>query len=206
MSLAKLLRASAFAAIVLAGLQIDAAADPITYEGTLTTGVTATGDLGPGDYFDARDADFWQFWATAGDAVYVVVERVDYDLDPAEWIYTGLYYDTTDGALTVGTHYFQDWVPAFLEFADDEAAHPGPWGDPIGYFVAPATGWYTVGVVEYLSGPLPNDGDYDYGITVRGATGTPPTEQPSTVPEPTLLALLTCGICGVFVSRRRKAA
>lgn len=204
MLLGKFLRTSAFAAIVLAGLQLDAAADPITYDGELTAGVTASGELPTGDYYDARDADFWQFWATAGDAVTVAVERVDSDLDPAQWIYAGLYSDTSDGALTAGTHYFQNSLPAFVAFADDNIPNPGPWGDPLSAFVAPNTGWYTVAVTEYASGPLPTDGDYDYEITVRGITGNPPRQSP--VPEPAMLALVTCGICGVFVSRRRKAA
>ncbi|MCK6461571.1 MAG: PEP-CTERM sorting domain-containing protein [Planctomycetes bacterium] len=205
MSPGKLLRASAFAAIVLAGLQLDAAADPITYEGELLNGVTAAGALPVGDYYDARDADFWMFWATAGDSVEVAVRRVDSELDPAQWIYRGVYYDTADPDLSAGTHYFQSWLPAFVAFADDVVPNPGPYGDPYSAFVAPATGWYTVGVTEYLSGPLPNDGDYDYDVTVRGITGTPPGRQ-APVPEPTMLALLTCGAFGVFLARRRKAA
>ncbi len=205
MLLGKFLRTSAFAAIVLAGLQLEAAADPITYEGELLSGVTAAGALPVGDYYDARDADFWQFWATAGDSVTVAVERVDSALDPAQWIYEGLYSDTSDSGLTSGTHYFQNWVPAFVAFSDDVVPNPGPYGDPFSAFVAPSTGWYTIAVTEYYSGPLPNDGDYDYEITVGGITGSPPNRQ-SPVPEPTMLALLTCGICGVFVSRRRKAA
>ncbi|HEX5136301.1 MAG TPA: PEP-CTERM sorting domain-containing protein [Planctomycetota bacterium] len=194
----KFLRTGAIAAVVLAGLQLDAAADPISYEGQLEDGVTQYGALPPGEFYDARDADFWYFWATAGDNVTVVARRVDQALDPTLWVYKGIYYSTTDPDMAGGNNYFQP-SPYFIDMADDEIPND-PYGDPLSSFVAPWTGWYTAAVTEYASGPLPGDGDYDYSITVRGITGIP------TVPEPTLLALLTCGACGVFLSRRRKAA
>jgi hypothetical protein len=199
MSLAKLLRASAFAAIVLAGIQLDAAADPISYEGVLEGGVTAYGELPDGKVYDLRDADFWAFWANAGDNVTVIAERIDQELDPTLWIYKGIYAVTTDPNIAGGNNFFQP-SPYFIDMADDEIPND-PFGDPLSYFVAPSTGWYTVAVTEWGSGALPNDGEWHYKITVRGIGDTP-----AAVPEPTLLALLTCGICGVVVSRRRKAA
>jgi hypothetical protein len=198
MLLGKFLRTSAFAAIVLAGIQLDAAADPISYEGELKDGVPAYGELPDGKVYDTRDADFWMFWATAGDNVTVFAERIDKALDPTLWIYKGIYYVTTDPDIAGGNNYFQP-SPYFIDMADDEIPND-PFGDPLSYFVAPSTGWYTVGVTEWGSGALPNDGEWDYKIAVRGISGIP------VVPEPTLLALLSCGICGVFVSRRRKAA
>ena len=45
----KFLRTGAIAAVVLAGLQLDAAADPISYEGQLEDGVTQYGALPPGE-------------------------------------------------------------------------------------------------------------------------------------------------------------
>lgn len=200
----KFLRTAACAAIVLAGLQLDAAADPITPQ-VLTSGVTASGDLPAGDYYDALNADFYMFWATAGDPISLNVSRVDEAFDPAMWVYRGQYFDTSDSAMTAGTDYFQTWVSGFIAFADDEISNPGPYGDPYKAFSAPATGWYTVAVTEYFSDPIPSGSTYDYNITMRGATGSPPRDT-GTVPEPTLLALLTCGACGVFVSRRRKSA
>jgi hypothetical protein len=201
MNLGKLLRGASVAAAVLMGLQLDAAADPVTYEGTLTSGVPGAGDL-PGSSVnsenEALEADYWRFWATAGDNVTVVTERVDIDLDPSHWVYVGLFADTTDPLLAGADNLF-DATASFIDFGDDEIANPGPFGDAQTVFVAPATGWYTVAVTNFLSGPVPNDGDYDYEVTVRGNTGSP-------VPEPTFLALLACGACGVFVSRRRKSA
>ena len=200
MFLGKLLRTGIVAATVLAGLQLDAAADPISYDGALPNGGgTVPGAIGAGDYDDARTADYWRFWATAGDNVTVLVERVDSALDPSQWIYSGLYSDTTDPLLAGPDHMF-DATSTFIDVADDEMSDPGPVGDPRAAFIAPLTGWYTVAVTEFLSGGLPtDDGDYDYEITVRGNTGSP-------VPEPTLLALLICGACGVTLSRRRKSA
>lgn len=200
MYLGKLLRGGAVVAAILLGLQLDAAADPITYEGTLTNGVPAAGSIPPSSSFDdARDADYWRFWATAGDSVTVIVERSDTQLDPALFTYKGLYGDTLDVGLTNGTNNLSNGT-MLLGFADDELPDPGPWGDPQFTFTAPVTGWYTAAATEFLSDPLPQDKrSYDYEITVRGNTGSP-------VPEPSLLALLTCGAFGVAFRRRRKAA
>ena len=196
MFLAKLLRTGAVVAAAVLWFQLDAAADPITYEGTLTSGVTQAGELPDGTFNDARDANYYRFWATAGDNVVVVVERVDSAMDPLERIYSGLYGSTTDPLLAGADNVF-DNTATFVIAADDEIPNPGPFGDPRAAFTAPVTGWYTVAVNEWASDPVPNDGDYDYQITVRGNTGNP-------VPEPTMLALLACGACGVVVSRRRR--
>jgi len=198
MFLGRILRAGAVAAGALLCLQLDAAADPITYDGTLVNAVTAPGDIGPGDPSNALQADYWRFWATAGDNVTVIVRRVDGAFDPAQHVYSGIYGDTTDPGLTNGGANL-DLGLALIDFADDELppAVAGPFGDPQTIFTASATGWYTVAVTDFLSGSLPTDGDFDYGITVRGITGSP-------VPEPTFLALVACGACGVAVSRRRR--
>lgn len=198
MFLGRILRASAVAAGALLCLQLDAAADPIVYDGTLVNGVTAPGEIGAGDVGNALQADYWRFWATAGDNVTVITRRVDGAFDPAQHVFSGIYGDTTDLGLTNGGNDLDNGLN-LIDFADDELppAVSGPFGDPQTIFVASTTGWYTVAVTEFLSGPLPTDGDYDYGITVRGITGSP-------VPEPTFLALLACGACGVAVSRRRR--
>jgi len=203
MFLGRILRAGGIAACALLGLQLDAAADPITYDGTLVSGVTDTGELEGGSVSDATQADYWRFWATAGDSVTVITRRIDSALDPSQWVFTGLFSDTTDAGLTGGDNIFSGTESAFIDFGDDElppATGSGPFGDPQSIFTAASTGWYTVAVTSFLSGGLPtDDGDYDYEITVRGNTGSP-------VPEPTFLALLACGACGVALSRRRKSA
>lgn len=204
MFLGRFLRAGAVAAGVLLGVQLEASADPVTYDGTLTSGVTATGAL-PLDstVSDATKADYWKFWATAGDVVTVITRRIDGGLDPSQWVYAGLFADTTDTGLTNGTNSLGNG--AFIDFGDDELspAVSGPFGDPQSIFTATITGWYTVAVTNFLgSGFGGDDQDYDYDITARGNTGTPG----GPVPEPTLLALLACGSFGVALSRRRKTA
>ena len=201
MYLCKLLRGGAVAAAVLLGLQHDASADPVVNQGTLANGVTATGDLVPGFAVDnALGADYWTFWATTGNSVTVTVDRLDGGLDPAQFVYSGKYSLTTDVGLTNGTNDLDNGTN-FIDFGDDEdpPALPGPFGDPRSVFIAPVTGWYTVAVTSFLSsGITGEDGLYDYSITVSGITGSP-------VPEPTLIALLACGACGVAWSRRRKS-
>ncbi len=204
MFLGKLLRTGAIAATVLAGLQLDAAADPITYDGTLPDngGGVDAGALPPSSTVsDARQADYWSFWATTGDTVTVIVARVDGALDPAQWVYGGFYGDTADPGLTndgvtLGTG------SKFIDFGDDEIlppAVPGPWGDPRSDFIVPTTGWYTVAVTSFFSGPVPTDGDYDYGISVRGNTGYSPNPEPGTV------VLLSGVLAAAGAWRRRRA-
>lgn len=205
MFLGRFLRASAVAAGVILGLQIEASADPITYDGTLTSGVTATGSVPLNSTVnDATKADYWSFWATAGDVVTLITRRIDAGLDPSQYLYTGLFGATTDTGLTNGTNNLGAGTALFA-FGDDElppATGSGPFGDPQTIFTAGATGWYTVAVVNFLgSGFGGDDQDYDYNITVRGNTGSS-----TPAPEPTLLALLACGSAGVALSRRRKTA
>jgi len=203
MFLGKFLRTSAVAAAVLAGLQLDAAADPVTYEGTVPSGGTMTGAVEASvHYDDATSADYWSFWATAGDSVTVTVGRIDVQLDPALWVYHGLFGDTLDLGLTSGTNDL-DMGTQKIGFADDEIPNPGPFGDPLMVFTAPVTGWYTAAVTSYLSDPLPpGDKSYDYGISVRGNTGNPPY---APNPEPGTVVLLSGALAAAGAWRRRRA-
>lgn len=204
MFLGKLLRTGVVAAAVLAGLQLDASADPITFQ-ILPSGVPTAGDLTTLSVYDnAKFADYWVFWATAGDNITVMVERVDGALDPAQWIYFGSYSDSADpgfttNGITLGTG------SEFIVFGDDEMAPavPGPWGDPRSMFIAPTEGWYTVAVTSFLSGPVPGDGDYDYLITVRGNTGIP---KYAPNPEPGTMILLSGALAAAGAWRRRRRA
>lgn len=201
-----IVRGGVIAAATLLGLQFDAAADPVIYEGTFVSGGSAVGEL-PMDstVMDATKADYWAFWATVGDSVTVSVNRIDGELDPIQFIYAGDFMDTNDPLLTGGTGSFSMASPAFVGFADDTnpPAVPGPWGDPEFTFTVGTTGWYTVGITSFASGPVPlDDKDYDYGITVRGNTGTP-TYSPN--PEPGTIVLLSGALAAAGAWRRRRA-
>lgn len=196
----KLLRTCAVAAAVLAGLQLDAAADPIAYDGQLPDGGgSGVGALPPSSTVqDATGADYWSFWATAGDIITVNVARLDGELDPAMFVYGGYYFDTTDPGLASGN--ILSGGSKLIDFGDDEnpPAVPGPWGDPESTFVAPETGWYTVAVTSFLSGAVPPDGDYDYSVSITGNTGYSPNPEPSTV------LLLSGALAAAGAWRRRR--
>jgi len=205
MSLGKLLRVGAVAAAVLLGLQLDASADPITYEGTLTSGVPFAQDIGPSTSFSfAPDAEYFAFWAEAGNTVQVRVDRIDYALDPALFVYKGVFLDTFDPRLAGPSNNLFDGTN-LKGWGDDEIPVPGPYMDPLVVFTAGTTGWYTAAVTEFWSDKPPADGEYDFAITVKGITGLPPGAPPVNMPEPGLLALLACGVCGVALTRRRKS-
>lgn len=201
MFLAKFSRTCVVAAIVLAGLQLDAAADPVSYDGTLLPNSSASGELPPtSTVADATQADYWRFWATAGDLVTVYVERADGELDPAQFVYSGIYVDTTDPGLT-NDGFLLGTGSNMIDFGDDErpGALPGPYGDPESVFIAPVTGWYTVAVTSFISDPVPPDGDYDYTISVKGNTGYSPN------PEPGTMILLSGALAAAGAWRRRRS-
>jgi hypothetical protein len=213
MFVGKLVRGCAVAVTALLGLQLTAAADPVhqlvPYEGVLENGIAQYGDIpqspsaGPGN---ALYADYWMFWATAGDVVTVEVKRQQPELDPAFYLYDKTFVWTTGTGISDGTNNLENGTH-LINFSDDEmppAGGVGPWGDPHESFVAPLTGWYTVAIGEYASWSLPpGDYDYDYRVKVEGNTGR---QGSSPFPEPALAALALCGICGVAVSRRRRKA
>ncbi len=134
---------------------------------------------------------YWTFFATAGDALEIEVNRLVGELDPVAAIVEG---DLT-GA-TFGGNIFSDPIMGLdvVGYSDDTdpANIPGPYGDPHAYFLAPSTGVYTICVSSYASDVIPEEG-YVHEVIVRG----------NTVPAPAAAGLF--GIFGAFASRRRRA-
>ena len=180
--------ALAGAVSVLAG---SASAVFISYEGELISGVTQPGEVVPRtseqfpglDPLDFEEADYWSFGGSAGDRVTVWVDRGEGEFDPFFFLYQGLYSDTVDVFSALA-----------LAFADDELlpALPGPFGDPeLLDFVLPSDSFYTVVVVDGLSGSPGADGLYSYDINFT--------------PEPSVALLQGVALlCVGSMARRRK--
>lgn len=167
-----------------------AAAQTVTYLGTLQPGVPVTGSVpgfGWGDNTGA-EVDFWRFDGTAGQSVTIQANRLDLELDPAFSLYSGT---TTANRSQFSS--LSDWGGlTFLTYADDEIPVPGsPFtGDPrLTNYLLPATGAYTIALGGYLS---EDEGPYDYRLVL--------------VPEPSTWLLLLAGFGGLALVRRRSMA
>ncbi len=153
----------------------------IVYEGELFDGVMEYGSIE--DPFETG-SDWWYFNANAGDIVTLTVNRLDANLDPAMYLYSGLQTDTQT-------------LPPILASADDNLpelpGYEGPFADPqISGFVIPTTDIYSVAVWDFLSG---DGAPFDYQIMLNGA---------NPIPEPPAIAFLLLGLAGLTLQQKRK--
>lgn len=177
---------AAVAALAVAG---SANAAPITYLGTLSPGtpVVEVNTQGSGNQSNPVGADYWGFYADAGDAITVFGDRLAGHYDMSFWILFGQFADTNDFGAS-----FDGGDSSFTDFADDEDAPniAGPFGDPRSVFIAPSSGFYTIAVTNFLSSQGPPN---PYQLEARGVN----------VPEPVTLSLLGLGLAAAAARRRR---
>jgi len=174
----------------------DVDAATITYEGILQGNVTQFDSVSSGGTFnDPETARFWTFFGNQGSTVTIEALRLENDLDPAIWVFEGVFDDTSAflGGSNAG---FDTSDLGFLDFADDEIPNSGPFGDPRSTVILtlPGTGAYTIAVTNYLSGAVDGgDGLFDYQITA------------TVVPEPSTLLLAALALLGIGYCRKRRA-
>jgi hypothetical protein len=176
-----------FAGVLFCGQAI---AVPITYEDTLSDGVTVAGVNGqaPSNSANPVGAEYYRFFANAGSNVTVRGDRLAGHYDMSYWIFQGVFADTAAFGAS-----FDAGDPGFIDFGDDEAAPniPGPFGDPRSAFVAPVSGFYTIAVTNFLSNAGPPN---PFELTATGIVN---------VPEPGTALLIGLGLAGFAFARRR---
>jgi hypothetical protein len=162
---------------------------PIVYEAQLFPGVPVHGvnTQIPVSGDEPVGANYFYFFANAGDPIVVWGNRRAGHYDMAFWIFQGLFSDTDQFGLSFS---FAD--PNFIDFGDDEDPPSilGPFGDPRVTFVAPTTGFYTVAVTNRFSNDDPPN---------------PFTLTFNYVPEPGTLILVGLGGVALAAFARRRS-
>jgi len=195
----KIFRAFAALSICVATISTAQAA-PISYAGTLNSGVTSFGDVPFESFRTPGSWDYWLFAGNAGDVISITANRTSDQMDPGVILYAGV------GADSAGLGFFNpgnstDGLLTFLALNDDDGSDvpPGPFFNSlISNFSLTSTGLFTIAVFDVLGAAT---GPWTYGVTVSGATGTM-----GTIPEPTTFALAGLALAGLMLGNRRKQA
>ena len=181
--------------MLLAGYGQMAEAVPITYLGTLQSGVPVTDTVPDGGPSNPLLADYWQFTLAQDAQVTITGHRLEADLDPAFYLFRGTFADTDVFGGDLGTI-------SSLAFGDDNISElpglDGPFSDPFVSIQLPA-GTYTVAFVSFANS---GSGPWAYCLELNG----PATCNGTSVPAPASLLLLGLGAgLGGFVWRGRLA-
>ncbi len=173
------------AAILMASWTQVADAVPITYLGTLQSGVPVSDSVPIGGPSNPLFADYWQFTLSEQTLVTITGHRLEAGLDMAFYVHRGTHADTDEFGGSLG-----NLSP--LAFADDNIPElpglDGPFSDPRAVLDLPE-GTYTVSVVSYLSqGP----GPFTYCLELNG----PADSCGERVPMPATLLLFGLGVIG----------
>lgn len=142
---------------------------PLTYVGTLCPLDDIYSNVDKGTIYDPSKWDYYKFYGIEGQTVNINLVRVDCEMDPT----FSLFFGTS--ATIDGIGYFGSSNPdlEFVTFRDDEMPRPlgcagtcFSYGDPAPEVVLPSTGWYTLGVYDFIScgtaSPL------NYHLTISG--------------------------------------
>lgn len=169
---------------------------PVVYQGTLLDDELQLGSVSAlGDSVTPEFAEFYQLFGLEGEEITITVGRAESDLDPAFYVFEGLFEDTAEfGA------FFDTTDPRFVTFADDEipsATGAGPFADPSTTIAFGESGVLTVAVVNFASGPNDGgDGRFNFGILAEGNLF------PTAVPEPSS-AIIFAAASFTLLRRRR---
>ena len=130
------------------------------------------GDVGYRTIGNSALWDYYQFYGTAGQPINIYLVRVDCEMDAAYTLFFGT-STTTDGINRYGGTN-PDLV--FLAFRDDNLDPPSyceescfAYWDPNTSHTLPYTGWYTLGVYDYIG--CNNVNPLDYHLTIAGLAG-----------------------------------